>query len=313
MKLNKPKFWDREKSKLALLLLPLSLITIFIVFLKKKVIKKIRFKIPIICIGNIYIGGTGKTPASILIAKELKSAGKKPGIIRKYYKTHEDEYEFIKDNFKDLIIKKNRIEAINTAIGLNLNGVILDDGFQDYKIKSNLNILCFNQKQKIGNGFIFPAGPLRHSLKLVKDAQIILINGKKDIVFEEKLLQINNDLSFFYSFYKPQNINEFTNKRLIAIAGIGNPDNFFDLLNENNLNVVKKLTYPDHYEFNQNEISKLINESDKQDCQIITTEKDFYRVRKFKFDKMNYLKVKLEINDKEKLVNKIINYYDQNY
>ncbi len=313
MKLNKPKFWDKEKSILAFLLLPLSLITIFIVFLKKKVVKEIRFKIPIICIGNIYIGGTGKTPASILIAKELKNAGKKPGIIRKYYKTHEDEYEFIKDNFKDLIIKKNRIEAINTAIGLNLNGVILDDGFQDYKIKSNLNILCFNQKQKIGNGFIFPAGPLRHGLKFVKDAQIILINGKKDIMFEEKLLQINNNLSFFYSFYKPQNINEFTNKRLIAIAGIGNPDNFFDLLNENNLNVVKKLTYPDHYEFNQNEISKLINESDKEDCQIITTEKDFYRVRKFKFDKLKYLKVKLEINEKEKLINKIINYYDQNH
>lgn len=77
MKLNKPSFWSSKYSFIAILLLPISLITILIIFFKKKFTRKIHFNIPIICVGNIYIGGTGKTPASIYIAKELTLLGKK--------------------------------------------------------------------------------------------------------------------------------------------------------------------------------------------------------------------------------------------
>ena len=84
--------------------------------------------------------------------------------------------------------------------------VILDDGFQDRKIKKNLNIICFNQKQLIGNGFILPSGPLREGLKSLNKANIILINGKKDKNFEDKVLSINKDLEIFYSNYRPSKI-----------------------------------------------------------------------------------------------------------
>ena len=192
IKINKPKFWDKKNlSFFAVLLYPLSLIVIFVVYLKKLFSKEIDFKIPIICVGNIYIGGTGKTPTSIILAKELVSKGMRPVILRKYYKNHIDEINQIKNTFNHLIINKNRIDGINEAINKNYDTVILDDGLQDYKVKKNLNIVCFNQNQLIGNGLVIPSGPLRENLSILKNVDIVLINGVKDLNFENKILKIN--------------------------------------------------------------------------------------------------------------------------
>ena len=199
MILKKPKFWDDKIGLYSIVLFPITLITLLIIFIKKKIIKPIKFDIPIICVGNIYLGGTGKTPTSILLANELSSMGKRTAILRKFYKSHVDEYNLIKSNFKNLILNKNRINGIFEAVKVGYDCIVLDDGFQDYKIKKSLNIICFNNNQKLGNGFVIPAGPLRENLKSLKDAQIILINGKKDLKFEEKILNINKKLKIFYS------------------------------------------------------------------------------------------------------------------
>ena len=91
----------------------------------------------------------------------------------------------------------------------NSNAVILDDGLQEYRIKKNLSIVCFNSNQLIGNGLVLPAGPLRESLNIIKDVSIILINGEKNESFENKLFKINSDIEIYYSKYKPININKF--------------------------------------------------------------------------------------------------------
>ena len=270
-----------------------------------------RFNIPIICVGNIYIGGTGKTPTSINIAKELTVLGKKPVILRKFYKEHKDEHDLIKQNFNHLILSKNRVEGVIKAQKLNYDTIVLDDGFQDFKIEKDLNILCFNQNQLIGNGFIFPSGPLRENLNSLKNAEIILINGEKNIEFEKKILNINKNLKIFYSSYKPVNIDQFKNKKLLSFAGIGNPNNFFELLLKNNLIVKKKLIYPDHYNFSKKEISNIVEEAKINNYQIITTEKDYLRIKDFKYDEIKYLKVSLDIKDKKKLLEVILKLYDQ--
>ena len=212
MMFSKPKFWDDKIGIYSIILFPFTLITLIFIFLKKKFKKKIKFNIPVICVGNIYIGGTGKTPTSILLAKELSRLKKNPVIVRKYYKNHEDEHELIKSNFKNLILDNSRITGINEAIKMNYDTVILDDGFQDYKIKNKINIICFNQHQLIGNGLVLPSGPLRESLKSLDNANIILINGEEDGNFEKKILKINKNLKIFYSFYKPLNIEQFKKK-----------------------------------------------------------------------------------------------------
>ena len=312
MMLTKPKFWNQKINFLTIFLLPLSLIFIFIIFLKKKFTKSLRFKIPIICVGNIFLGGTGKTPISVFLAKEISKLGKKTVILRRYYKNHKDEYKFIKSKFKNLILNKNRISGLEIAEKSNFDVAILDDGLQDYRIRKNLSIVCFNQNQLIGNGFVLPSGPLRETLNALKNANIVIINGGKDKYFERKILNINKKLEVFYSSYIPLNINEFKNKKLLAIAGIGNPENFFKLIEKNKLKLEKKIIFPDHYEFSKNEIQNIVDEATSKNCQIIMTEKDYFKVKHFKIRKIKFLKVLLKIDNQKMLVNKIKELSDKN-
>ena len=310
MKLNKPKFWNDNKNLISKILTPLSQIFIFVSWIRKIFYKKTKFNIPVICVGNIYIGGTGKTPLSILLAKELEKKGKKPVIIRKFYKNHIDEYRLIRSKLINLIVQKNRALAINQAIKDGFDTVVLDDGFQDYTINKNLNVICFNQRQLIGNGKIFPAGPLREKLFSLKDAEIVIINGKKDKEFEKKILNINENLQIFYSKYVPLNIQSFKDRKILAIGGIGTPSNFFQILRDYGINVIEEKSFPDHYNFKQDELKSLIDHAKVQDEKIIMTEKDYFRIKDYNLKEIDYLKVNLEIEKKEKLVQCIEKVYD---
>jgi tetraacyldisaccharide 4'-kinase len=304
MNFKKPNYWDRQIGLISIVLLPITLIVLIVNFLKKKLIKPEKFNIPIICVGNIYIGGTGKTPTSMLLANKLSKLERKPAIIRKYYKSHLDEYNLIKNNAEILITNKSRIEALKKA-ETNFDIAILDDGLQDYKIKKDISIVCFNHGQLIGNGLVLPSGPLRENLSALKDTDIIIINGPRNKNFENKILNINKKLEIFYSLYKPINLDQFENKKLFAIAGIGNPENFFKLIEQNNLKIEKKLTFPDHYKFSKPEIQAIVEEAKINNYQIIMTEKDYFKINHYNLDKINYLKVALEIDGIDKLVNRI--------
>ena len=310
MKLFKPKFWKSNKNFFTILLIPLSLITWIYIILKKTFIQKVKFNIPVICVGNIFIGGTGKTPLSIHIARKLSENGKNPAIVRKYYKSHKDEHKMIISYYNKLILNLNRSKGIYEAIEKGYDAVILDDGFQDYKIKKNLSIICFNSNQLIGNGYLFPSGPLRESLGSLRNANILIINGDRSLDFEQKILKIQKDLKIYYSNYKPLNIQEFKNKKLLVISGIGNPENFFKILKDNQMNIQKKMVYPDHYEFTKNEMLKIIEYAKKNDFQIVMTEKDYYKIKDFSLENIKYLKVKLEIEKEEEFIKNVMKAYD---
>ncbi len=309
MKLYKPNFW-KETNLVSILLFPISLIVKLIILMRKTFTKELEFEIPVICVGNIYLGGTGKTPLSINLGKELSILNKKPVIIRKYYKHHKDEYSLIRENFKHLITKKDRKNAIKNAVQNGFDTVILDDGFQDYKIKKNLNVVCFNN-QLLGNGMLIPAGPLRESVDSLKSAHIIIINGDQNIDFERKLLEINNEISIFYSRYQLIDIEKYRGKKLFVIAGIGNPENFFELIRSQNLNIIKELSFPDHYQFSKSEILNIINDARKNGYQVVMTEKDYHRVKDYNFTEIHYMKVKLEIAEKKEFLNKVLTVYDK--
>lgn len=309
MKIYKPSFWNKPKSFVALILLPISFLVLIFIFIKKKIFKAKKFDIPILCIGNIYVGGTGKTPLSLLIADELRFLGKKPVIIKKFYKEHNDEYLLIKKRGTPLIFEKNRASSIKMA-EKNFDIAILDDGFQDYQIEKDLNLLCFHSKQLIGNGFIFPSGPLRENLNAIKMTQIVLINGEKNSEFEAKLKKINSKISIFYSYYKLINSENFKDKNILAFAGIGNPENFFDLLIESGLNVKETISFPDHYDFKKKEVLEIIEKAKKQNYTILTTEKDFLRIKNFNFSEISSCNIKLEIKKKSDLIALIKKIYD---
>jgi tetraacyldisaccharide 4'-kinase len=307
MKILKPKFWQNKLNFFSIILLPFTLLYMVLIKIRKSFSIQKKFKIPLICVGNIYIGGTGKTPLAIKIKNELENF-KKTVVVRKYYKNHKDEHRLIKEKTNSLILNSSRSAAIKEAEINNYDAVILDDGFQDYSIKKDLNILCFNSNQLIGNGLLFPSGPLREGMSSIRDAKIIIINGKTNKEFEKKIFEISNNTNIYYSKYLPLNTSQFKGKKILAIAGIGNPDNFFETLKENHLDIQKTISFPDHYEFKKEELEKIIEEARQNNWEIVTTEKDYYRINILGFKNIKYLEIELKILDKEKLISQILRY-----
>jgi len=301
----KPKFWDKtEISLFSLLLYPITLIIKLLTFLRPLITKKNQCSIPVICVGNIYLGGTGKTPLSIEIYSILKSLNMNPAFIRKEYSSFQDEVELEKKT-GPVYQNKKRIVAIKEAIQNNIDIVILDDGFQDFSINKDLNLVCFNENQWIGNGLTIPSGPLRESLSSLGRGNMIFINGAKNTDIENKIYNKNKEIKIYYTKYKPININEFKNKNVLAFAGIGNPINFFNLLKKNNINVIEEKKFPDHYNYSEKELENLLNRAKEKNSILLTTEKDYLRVNHNYKKNINFLKIKVEIENVDSFIEEI--------
>ena len=304
MNFKKPEFWDNSKLSIwSIILYPFSLLFLVTSLVTKFLKIKKKFPIPIVCVGNIYLGGTGKTPLALEIFKIIKSYGKNPAFVKKGYDYLYDEIQML-DKTGKTYLNKNRKEAINSIISDKHDVAILDDGFQDLSIEKDFSILCFNSRQLIGNGFLIPSGPLRESFNSIKRADCILINGDRNVEFENKINKINKSIRIFYSKYKILNLENFKNKEFVAFAGIGNPSNFFHLLKENNINIIKTHSFPDHHIYSQNDFDKIIG--DKY-FKIVTTEKDYFRMNDKQKQSCDFIKVELEIKNKIEFENLIKN------
>ena len=177
MNLKKPKFWDNEKpSILAYLLLPISFLLRSLILLKRKP-KITKLKIKTICIGNIYLGGTGKTSLSIKINEILNKNKIKSCFVKKYYSDQRDEQKLLESRGK-LFISSKRINAINLAVEEGYQVAILDDGLQDNSINYDLKFVCFNSINWIGNGLTIPAGPLRQNINNLKNYNHVFFKWK---------------------------------------------------------------------------------------------------------------------------------------
>lgn len=298
MKLKKPKFWN-DINFLSIFLFPLCLVTIVFNIFKTHFIKGFRSNIPVICVGNIFIGGTGKTPLSIYLYNLLKKRKFRPAIVRKYYISHLDEINFTRSKVKQFFYDKKRTLSISKAESQKNNVVIMDDGLQDVSVIKDLNIVCFNSSDLIGNGFVLPAGPLREKLNSINNCQIAVINGKRNIAFEKKLKSISNNIEIYQSKYIIKNLKKFKTKKILAFAGIGSPENFFRLLKDNGLKVKREISFPDHYNYTKKEIENLILKAKEEGLTVLTTEKDFFRIKRSGIRNLNYVSVDLKIiNDK---------------
>jgi len=305
MKFLKPKFWDNNQiSFFAISLFPVSLLIQMVNLIKRFIAKNYKCSIPVICVGNIYIGGTGKTPMCSELFSILKNLNKKSVFIRKKYESFQDEINLLKQT-GPVCENTKRIDALKEAIEKKFEIAILDDGFQDFSIKKDLSIICFNEKQWIGNGLVIPSGPLREGLSALTRANCVIINGKKNINMESKILERNKLIKIFYSEYKPQNINEFKNKKTICFAGIGNPDNFFDLLKENQINILEQSSFPDHHNYSKAELDNLTKKANEKAAILLTTEKDYLRIHENDRKNIKYIKIKTEIKNKEEFIKEI--------
>jgi tetraacyldisaccharide 4'-kinase len=301
--LLKPKFWDYKKiSLLSLVLTPLTLVTVLNNWYLKLYSKK-KFNIKTVCVGNIYLGGTGKTPLTIEIYKILKNLKMKTVIIKKKYLDHQDEQNLLKKN-GPLIANKSRMAAINSAVDKKYNVAVFDDGLQDKHIKYDLKIVCFDKKSFVGNGKLLPAGPLRQNLNILKNTDFVFFNGpnKLNLEYKKKIKHINKKIKIFETYPKIIKIKKFDLKyKYLIFSGIGNPSNFKYLLKKNNFKIFKTLIFPDHYNYKTNDIKKIKKIAKKHKLRILTTEKDYLRIN---FDKKNieFIKIENTIKERKKFV-----------
>ena len=300
MKFYKPKFWDYKKPNLfAYLLLPLTFPVLINNLLRKIIRPKKISNVTKICIGNIYIGGTGKTPLAIRLNNLLNYENMKSVIIKKFYKNQIDEQKLIK-KYSNVILNKYRLNALKEAEEKKFNYAIFDDGLQDKSINYDLKIVCFNNLQWIGNGFLIPAGPLREKVKSVQKYDAVVLNGDPSLnkFIIEKLKEINKNLKIFEISYTISNLEKFNkNFNYVIFSGIANSGNFLKILKQNNFKINKEFVYPDHHTYSNNELEKIISYAKENNAKIITTEKDYYKLDQKYLNEIMFLKLDLKIYD----------------
>ncbi len=312
MKFKKPKFWDYQRPNLlSYILLPLTFPLILNnFFLNKKKNKKKNHKPKKICVGNIYVGGTAKTPLTIKIYQILNKLDINACTIKKFYKSHYDEQKMLSEKTK-LYCEKNRIDGLNKAILDNKDVAIFDDGLQDRSINYDLKIVCFNDLKLIGNGFLIPAGPLREKINSISKYDMAFINGNEVDNTKLKLLlkSYNANIEIFETNYKAINIKEFNIKdEYMVFSGIGNPESFRQTLINNNIKVTKEIIFPDHYNYTHKDIDQIKNQAKKLNLKILTTEKDYIKIKSIDNNDIRYLKVELDIKNEDRLINHLKKY-----
>ncbi len=308
MKLKKPKFWDYEKPNLfAFILYPIAVIFALISSFKKKSLKN-NLKIKTVCFGNIYIGGTGKTSLCLELNKLLKKKNIKSCFVKKFYKDQYDEQKLLMQNGK-LFLSKNRLDGLKNAENENYEIAILDDGLQDKSINADINIICFNNINWIGNGMTIPAGPLRENFQNLKNYQHVFLNGNLEQVdnIKQKIFLINPSINVHIGKYRPINLHQFEKKEnYLVFSGIGNHHTFVSMLKNHGLKILKDLEFPDHFKYSENDINKIIKQANKLNCKILTTEKDYLRLENLNLNEIRFIKSEIKILDEEKLLKAIL-------
>lgn len=292
------------KNKIPYWLIPLILIPsvlyFFIITLIRINYKYGFFKkswkspIPVIIIGNITVGGNGKTPLVIWLVKKLQKFGIKPGVVSRGYGSKSKHYPLLVNKDTSVIcagdeslliachtkapiaISPNRRDAIELLISnYILDVIIMDDGLQNYSIERDVEIVVIDKNYKFGNGWLLPFGPMRETVRRLKKVDAVIMNGENANFSEE--------ISMFLKPCKAVNLctgikldlNKFT--EVIAIAGIGHPSRFFATLKNNGLNLLNAISFRDHHNFTYTELNALLKKNEI----LFMTEKDGVKCRSF--------------------------------
>ncbi len=317
--LKAPKFWYQNYISIpAILLLPVSFIWIIGTYLKKKFAKPIRSKIPVIAIGSAIIGGSGKTPSVIYVCEILEKNGYKPHIISRGYGgsandvikvSPEMNYSVVGDEaimmskYYPTWVSKNKYKALYFAEKDGANILVLDDALQSYNIFKNLSIYVYDSIQSFGNKLIIPSGPLRESIDSVLNrSQIVfLINTDNCPVISKNQFQQNIN-------YKISIKPEIRDKRLMPFAGLGFNKKFFDQLYNEGLDITLTKEFPDHHQYSQDDMYTLLDEANKNDSYLITTEKDHLRIPNEFKSSVGIIHGKMISNNQTNLVSEIEKY-----
>lgn len=318
-KINYPKFWKQNNNFVSkiiiLILLPLSILYFFVSLIKKKLQTPNEIGVPIICVGNLVTGGSGKTPVVLFLIKFFKKKKINVHVITRGYggklkgptRVDNSKHSYLEVGDEALMlskeatvwVSKNRFEGAFAATLSGADLIIFDDGLQNYSVEKDLNIIVVDGGFGFGNNFIMPAGPLRENISsgIKKSQLLILLDDDKNHI-EEK---VKKDITVIKGKSIIKNYKKIKKRKIVAFAGIGRPEKFLNSLKEKKLTILKFFPFPDHYVYKNSDLNKIINYSKKNGGIPITTLKDKQRISKNLRKEIHFIDLEIKLNEEKKL------------
>ena len=311
-----PDFW-RDDGALARGLAPLGAVYAWVVARNLERAEEYRPAVPVICIGNIVAGGAGKTPVAIALARQLLAVGRRPHLLTRGYGGSEvgpravdlDRHDFARVGDEALLLAAEaptwvarwRPDGAVAAVEMGADIIIMDDGFQNGSIAKDLSLVVVDGNYGFGNGRPIPAGPCREpaSVGLKRADAVVIVGDDRTGVSEQaaaaKLIVLHARL-----IPGPEGA-DLMGRKVVAFAGIGRPDKFFETLRQCGARLVTTNAFPDHFCYARPDIEDLLAEAEANEAVLITTAKDHVRLAADLRARVQVLTVSLEWRDPDQL------------
>ena len=295
--MREPAFWRRPSSWISLLLMPLGAIYGLVAGWR---LRREGFDagIPVLCVGNYHVGGAGKTPTVLALAKLLRDLGETPVVLSRGYggrlrgpiMVDPERHGAVEVGDEPLMlartvpvaVARDRINGVALARSQGASVILMDDGFQNPAIAKDAALIVIDGDRGLGNGYVFPAGPLRAPLRpqLARtDALIVVGDGTAAKAVAAAIAAQGKPVLSAHLGADDASVAALRGKRALAFAGIGDPNRFFRTLRASGIDVVRERAFPDHHPFSKTEIETLIADAKRDGLTLVTTEKDLARLR----------------------------------
>ncbi|UWU85323.1 tetraacyldisaccharide 4'-kinase [Bradyrhizobium yuanmingense] len=295
--MREPAFWYRPRSLQSYALWPLG--ALYGAFTARRMLRQgVDAGIPVICVGNYHVGGAGKTPTVLALTKLLRELGETPVVLSRGYggrlkgpvmvdrERHDaadvGDEPLMMSRDVPVVVARDRLDGVALAKSQGATVILMDDGFQNPALFKDASLIVIDGERGLGNGEVFPAGPLRAPLaaQLARTDALVLIgdgNAANDVAAEIA----KRNKPELRARLKPDaaSLAQLLGKRVFAFAGIGDPERFFRTLRASGIDVVRTRAFADHHMFSEGEIAALAAEAQREQLTLVTTEKDLARLR----------------------------------
>lgn len=321
MKLTAPHFWFEKKGVIATILHPFAVLyAAFGNYLRSRITPQ-KMSVPVICIGNVVLGGSGKTPIVQMLAKYLQNQGFSPHVISRGYggylkgpvrvDAHLQTIGEVGDeplmlsSAVPVWVAKDKVAGAKAAIAAGATVLLLDDGLQNPTLHKDISFLVIDAVRGLGNGCVIPAGPLRETLaeSLSKTTAVIWVASNNKDGNDETLKILSAQKPVIKATSKTVCDIDLMNENVLAFCGLGHAQKFYDGVKALGAKIVKTVDFPDHYVWSAYEIRKLLDDAKSLNARCITTAKDAVRIPQSLRDQIIICDVEISIAEPDVLLN----------
>jgi len=291
-----PPFWWTPADWRAWALYPVSRAYGAVAARRMRGAPRLKIDVPILCVGNFTVGGAGKTPVAIALAKAARRAGFSPGLLSRGYggavtaphrvDPHHDSARHVGDEplllaqAAPTVVAARRLDGARALVGDGCDFLIMDDGFQTAQLHFDYALLVVDAHRGLGNGHVIPGGPVRAPLvDQMRHVDAVVRLGSGEAADSVVRMASRAGRALFEAGLQVRNSGAFAGRRFLAFAGIGHPEKFFETVRQAGGEVAQTRAFADHHPFQEDELAELVLRAEKAGLELVTTAKDAVRLR----------------------------------